>query len=260
MGTDWIMRDPSGVRLASFSGNGYPLLNADGSRVLVVNADLTGAMEVDKNGETAWSRDFPAILTSLSLEGNFLLVGLLNGSVQLLNKNGVPIYQGLIGPSRIPVVYGCAVTRDGSFIASVSGIGPQMLTVLSRNGSSYTSTLKIPLLSDYRREVRMGFSPDSRYLFYEAGDAVGMVEPRAGWLSSIPLPGKLAGSVFLGDTRGAAFAARSGERVNLRLVSPFLATLSSESFSSGDLFLGAIDGQLLLGVGGRLLRVDIGAL
>ncbi len=260
MGTDWIIRDPLGGRLGSFSGNGYPLLNAEGSRMLVVNADLTGLAEVDKNGDTAWSRDFPAILTSLSLQGDYLLVGLLNGSLQLLNRSGVPVYQGPPGPSRIPVIYGCAVAGDGSFLASVSGIGPQVLSIMGRNGSTYSSALRIQLSTDYRREVRMGFSPDSRYLFYEAANSVGMVEPRSGWSSSVELPGKLAGSAFLDDARVAAFAARDGGRVNLRIVSPFLATLSSESFAAGNVFLGTIDGQPLLGIDGRLLRVDIEAL
>ena len=256
-GTDWIVRDPRGQRVTSFSGNGYPLLSADGNRVLVVNSDLTGLFEVDRNGDPAWSRDFPAIMTSISIQGDFLLIGLLNGSLQLLNRGGVPLYQGAPGPSRIPVVYGCAVARSGSFIASVSGIGPQALTVLGRSGSTYTIALRAALSTDFRREVRMGFCPDSRYLFYEAGDAVGLVEPQDGRLSTVPLRGLLAGSAFLQDARIAAFAARDGQRVNVNLISPFLRTLSSESFPAGDLFLGAVDGQLLLGVDGRLMRVDV---
>ena len=260
MGTDWIMRDPQGERIASFSGNGYPLLSADGRRVLIVNSDLTSVQELDRNGDAEWSRDFPAILTSVSLQDDYLLVGLLDGTLQLLNKHGAPIYQATPGHSRIPVTYGCAVAPDGSFIASVSGIGPQVLTVLGRNGSSYERTLRLMLPTDYRREVRMGFAPDSRYLFYEGVDVVGLVEPEAGRLLPITLPGWLAGSAFLGESRVAAFAARVGQRVNLRLLSPFLAPVSSESFPAGDLFLGDVDGQLLLGVDGRLLRVDVEAL
>ena len=106
----------------------------------------------------------------------------------------------------------------------------------------------------------MGFAPDSRYLFYEAGDAVGLVEPREGRLSTVPLRGLLAGSAFLQEARIVAFAARDGQRANVSLISPFLRTLSSESFPAGELFLGAVEGQLLLGVDGRLMRVDVEAL
>jgi hypothetical protein len=260
MGTDWILRDPRGERVASFSGNGYPVLSEDGRRVLVVSADLTGLQELDKSWDTAWSRDFPAIMTSVSLQGNFLLVGLLNGSLQLLNRNGAPIYQAPPGHSRIPVIYGCSVAPDGSALASVSGIGPQELTVLSRSGSSYARVLRVTLPTEFRREVRMRFSPDSRCLFFESAGSVGLAEPGAGRVSAIPLPGRLAGAAFVDDSRVAAFLSRDGQRANLRLALPFLLTFSAESFAASDIFLGAIDDQLLLGVDGRLMRVDVEAL
>ncbi|HVP19170.1 MAG TPA: hypothetical protein VMU36_09250 [Spirochaetia bacterium] len=260
VGTDWIMRDPHGARLLAFSGFGYPLLSPDGRRVLVVSPDSTGLREVDGNGDTAWSRDFPATMTSVSLQGDFLLVGLLNGSLQLLGRNGRPIFQAPPSPSRIPVIYGCAVTNDGAFIASVSGLEPQVLTVLGRNGLSYTGALREILSTDYRREVRVGFSPDSRCLYYEDGRGVGLVEPSSGRTSSLSFSGKLAGCAFLKIGGLAAFAGRDGGRVDLRVVSPFVATFSSETFTAGDFFLGTIGGQLLLGLDGRLLRVDIKAL
>ena len=260
MGTDWIFRDPQGERVASFSGNGYPVLSDDGGRILVVTNDLTGLQELDKNGDPVWKRDFPAILTSVSLRGDFLLVGLLNGSLQLLNRNGAPVFQAPPGKSHIPVIYGCAVAPDGSALASISGIGPQELAILGRSGSSYARTLRVTLPTDFRREVRMGFSPDSSCLFYETAGAVGLAEPGTGRLSSVQLPGRLAGAAFLDDSRVAAFVSRDGQRASLRLVRPFLLTFSQESFPADNLFVGAIDDQLLLGVDNRLMRVDIQAL
>jgi len=257
MGTDWIMRDQRGERIASFSGNGYPVLSDDGSRILIVSQDLTALKELDRNGSVVWSRDFPAILTCLSIQGDYLLVGLLNGTLQLLNRSGTPIYQVSLGQSRISVTYGCTVAPDGSFLACVSGIQPQALTVMGRSGSSYSRTLRLTLATDYRREVRMGFSPDSHYLFYEASDAVGLVEPQRGWRMQVPLLGRLEGAAFLENSRTAAFVARDGQQVDLQLVSPFLAGISSETFSARDLYVGAVDGQLLLGVDGRLMRVDV---
>lgn len=260
VGTDWIMRDARGARLVAFSGIGYPMLSPDGRRILVVNPDQTGLREVDGNGDTAWSRDFPATVTSVSLQGDFLLVGLLNGALQLIGRTGRLIFLAPPGPSRIPVIYGCAVANDGSFIASVSGIEPQVLTVLGRSGVSYTGVLREILPTDYRREVRIGFSPDSRCLYYEDGRGVGFAAPSSGRISSLSLSGRLAGSAFLKAAGVAAFAGREGGHVDLRLVCPFVSPLCAEAFSAGDFFLGTIDGQLLLGMDGRLLRVDIEAL
>ena len=256
VGTDWIMRDPRGGRLLAFSGYGYPLLSEDGQRVLVVDPDMTGVLEVDGNGDMAWSRDFPAILTSLSVEPDFLAAGMLNGSLQLLGRHGTPLFQVSPASGRVATVYGCGVAPDGSYLASVSGTRPQVLTVLGRRGSSYAESLRVPLGTDYRREIRTGFSPDSRYFYYESASAVGLVEPSSGRLSSVALGGNLAGRSFLGNGL-AAFASHDGGRVSLHLVRPFVATIDSEGFRAGDLFLGAIGGQLLLGMDSQLLRVEI---
>ena len=260
VGTDWIMLDPKGQRLLSFSGNGYPVLSADGSRMLIAGSDLAGLVDVDGNGDTAWSREFPAVITSLSIQDDYLLVGLLNGTIQLLNRHGVPVYQGAPGGSRIAVVYGCSVSANGDLIAVVSGIGPQMLTVLAKSASTFTVLEKSVIPTDFRREVRTRFSNDSRYLVYEKESGAGLFDPEEKRFSSIALPGTLAGMAFLRQGRITALASIDANRVALRVVRPFVAGISSETFSAADLFVGTIDGQLLLGIDGRLLRVNVEAL
>ncbi len=261
MGTDWLMLDPRGGRRLSFSGNGYPVLSEDGSRVFVVSPDLEGIREIDgSNGDPAWQRDFPAVITSLSLDADHLLVGLLNGTLQLLTRHGAPVFQTALGGSRIPVVYGCSVSRDGSMIASVSGIDPQVLTILARSGSSYSVMEKHAMRTDFRREARITFSADSRYLVFEDRDAVGLFEPEEKRFARIGMPGNLAATAFLQDGRVAALASERGNHVDLRLVAPFLTSIGSESFTAADFSLGTVDGQLLLGIDGRLLRVDVGEL
>ena len=91
LGTDWILQDSSGQRLASFSGSGYPLLGPDGNRIFNVKTDLSGIIELDKSGGTLWERDFPALMTTISLQGDSLVVGLLNGSLLLINRQGSPL-------------------------------------------------------------------------------------------------------------------------------------------------------------------------
>ena len=95
---------------------------------------------------------------------------------------------------------------------------------------------------------------------YESRQAAGLFDPEERRYASIALPGALAGMAFLDEGRVAALASVDANRVELRLVEPFLAGISSETFSAADLFVGTIAGQLLLGIDGRLLRVDVEAL
>jgi hypothetical protein len=260
LGTDWILQDISGRRLASFSGSGYPLLGPEGSRVFNVKADLSGIIELDQSGAALWERDFPALMTTLSIQGDSLLVGLLNGSLLLINRQGLPLFEYSPGGSRIPVILGSAMAPDNSLIAAVSGISPQFFTVLRRQGSGYAPLAPLSLPSDYRREVRMGFSPDSRFCFIEGKSGAGLFDPGAQTLRWVSLRGRLAGAAFPGHGRLAALASTEGGRAQLVIEPPAGVPVYREEFAAHEVSLGSIDGQLLLGWDGELLRIDIEAM
>ena len=260
LGTNWILQDARGARVLSFSGQGYPLLSSDGARIFIVKADLSGIIELDRTGEAAWSRDFPALMTSASIPGDSLLIGLLNGTLLLLNGKGSPVYEHAVGGSRLPVILGAAISPDGSLIASVSGIAPQLLTVLRRQGQGFGEMDREVLVSDFRREVRVSFSPDSRYLFIEGERAMGLFDPAAPRLAWLPLQGAISDICFPGGGRLTAVAARDGSVVELRILHPFTAPIMKETFSAQQLFLGTVEGDLLVGMDGRLLRIGLEAL
>jgi hypothetical protein len=260
LGTDWILQDTAGRRITSFSGSGYPLLGPDGTRIFNVKSDLSGIIELDRSGGTLWGRDFPAPMTSASIQGDFLLVGLMNGSLHLINRQGSPVFESSPGGSRIPVVLGTALSPDGTFIAAVCGIGPQKLVVFRRHNGGYAPLPVRELASDYRREVRMGFSPDSRYLFFESPDGAGLYDPAAQELRLAGVRGRLYGAGFPGHAKVAAFAAMDSGRAQVVIQPPSGAALYREDLTAHELSVGTIDGQLLLGWDGQFLRVDVEAM
>jgi hypothetical protein len=260
LGTDWIVQDEQGRRVLSFSGYGYPILSDDGGRLFIVKSDLSGLIEMDRNGDPVWSRDFPAMMTSLSLQKERVLVGLLNGSLLVLDGKGAPVFENAPGGSRIPAIFGAALSPDGTTLASISGIDPQYFTVLKRDGSSYSGLARTVPGTDFRREARMQFSPDSRYLLIEGKNAPGLFDPESRQLSWSDLRGPLVGVSFPGKGKYAVFASREGAVVHLQILSPFTFPILRETFSAQQFFLGDIDGQILLGLDGRLLRIDLEAL
>ena len=235
LSTDWILRDVTGARVTSFSGSGYPLLSPEGSR-------------------------FFNVMTSAAIRGDAVVVGLLDGTLLLLNRQGSPVFTDPPGPARIPVIMGAAVANDGSLIASLGGIDPQYLSVLRRRGSGFQPVARQAVASDFRREVRIAFSPDARFLVFEAKDGADIFDPAAPRLSAVGLRGALAGIAFPGAGRYAAVAGEDGTHADLAIVSPSGVPLVHESFSAARLFLGSVDGQLLLAWDGMLARIDVGAL
>ncbi|MGA2976084.1 MAG: hypothetical protein ABSF77_12305 [Spirochaetia bacterium] len=257
LGTDWIVQSPGGGRILSFSGNGYPLLSPEGDRIFNVKSDLSGLIELDSSGETLWSRDFPAMMTSISLHGDSLLVGLLNGTLVLLNRKGYPVLEYAPAGSRIPVIVGDAVSADGSLIASISGIDPQYLTVIRRRAAGQTALARLVLSSDFRREARMAFSPDARFLLFETEQGAGLFDPGSRRTSWVMLRGALSGMAFAAAGRYAALSAQDGARAELAIIDPFNRPLYRESFAARELTLGSVGNQILIAWEGWLLRVNV---
>ena len=260
LGTDWILQDSAGRPVSGFSGSGYPLLSPDGSRLFMVKTDLSGLRECDRGGETLWDRDFPTLVTCLSVQGDRVLVGLLDGSLHALNRQGSPVFDYAPAGSRVPVMVGCAVSPDGSHAAAVSGIDPQYLTVLARRDTGFTPDWKTPLPDQFRREVRVNFSGDARLLLVEGLGRAGLVDVGHRGLRWIAVQGALAGAAFPDGGRGVALLSRDGATARLVIEPSSGAAVCREQFPARDVFVGSIDGQLLLGLDGRLLRIDLEAL
>jgi hypothetical protein len=260
LSTDWILQDVAGARVASFSGSGYPLLSPEGGRLFNVKTDLSGIVEMDRNGEILWSRDFPAMITSAAVRGDSLVVGLLDGTLLLLNRQGTPVFTDPPGSARIPVILGEAVASDGALIASIGGIDPQYISVLRRQGSTFAPLARQPMASDFRREVRISFSPDAHFLVFEAKGGAGLFDTGAKRTSLVRLRGALSGISFPGGGRYAAVAGQDGTRADLAIVAPFGLQILRESFTAAQLFLGSIEGQLLMAWDGTLARIEVAAL
>jgi hypothetical protein len=260
LGTDWIMRGLDGKRLLSFSGDGYPLLSPDGGRLFIVKSDLSGLIELDANGDALWSRDFPSMITSVSLRGGALLVGLLNGSLMLLNAEGFPVMEQVPGQGRIPVILGCAVSADGALAACISGIDPQCLTVLRRQGDAHAVVSSLVLSSDFRREARMDFSPDARFLVYETERGAGLFDTGSRRTAPAAMRGTLRGIAFPSGGRCVGLVSGNGVSAEIAILSPFAMPVCRQAFPARGLSLGGIDGQLLIAVDGWLLRVNVEAL
>jgi hypothetical protein len=258
LAADWVLQDPVGTRVSSFSGAGYPLLAPDTGRAFVVKSDLSGLTGVDDSGEAAWSRDFPSLLTSVSVRGTLLLAGLLDGSLQVLGPDGAAVFAGAPAPGRIPVILGTALAGDGSRAAVISGIDPQSLTVYARRGTGFVEESRQLLASDFRREVRIELAPGGRLAAFEGPSGAALYDPRARRLAALPLSGILQGIAFPGQGRFAAFVGGPpAGRERLVVVDPFVGTVFSAAFEARALGVGTIDGELLLGMDGRLLRLDV---
>jgi hypothetical protein len=171
---------------------GYPLF-MDG-RIFIISKDQTSLGEIDKSGTELWTYDFEAPLTCFDAAGGYVLTGTLDGMVDLLDREGKPVFPSFAPTgSRIPVILGCRISPDGSKLAIVSGIDKQRFLFLEWYGEGgYKVTFHDWLKGEgFRREVQLAFIDGGSRVVFELETGLGVYDVKSRSIVTLPLSGKL---------------------------------------------------------------------
>jgi hypothetical protein len=255
-----VMRDSSGRILSSIESQGYPILTA--GRYFVINTDRTELMELTDQGDTKWQNDFGSMITCMGATKALAVVGLLDGSIAVVDGSGRTVTAYAPGGSRVQVIYGCAISDDGSRIALVSGLDPQKLVLLSRARGGYRPYSVLNLETSFRSAVFVNFLPGVPYVYYEGAGSAGYVSISGRQIGTLPLRGTVR-AVSLGPksllfllSSSAADSSGKGPQSELTVVRPPNSIVARSTFPGGNLFLRSIGSAIYLGVDRTLMRLN----
>ncbi|GAB1481680.1 hypothetical protein MASR2M78_04950 [Treponema sp.] len=244
-----------GELLLRSTERGYPFL-AD-SRVFILSSEQNSIISLDSNGKSLWRRDFPSTITCADAAAGLLLVGLLDGSIELIDTRGNAVFTFEPGGSRLPVIVAARLSSDAQHIALVSGIDPQRFLLLDRSGSSYKVAYHEFLEKGFRRPVLAAFLDGDDTLVFETDGGLGVLRRGDKKSYFVPLLGEIRcieneakdGRLFL-------ILARDGKRelVGLRLPNQ---VFMRAPYTSDEDFLERRENRLYLGGGDALVALDI---
>jgi hypothetical protein len=250
-----VFRNFRGEFEFSIKSYGYPLLESSGQVLYSINTDRSGMKRIDSEGQTLWSRSYPTLLTTIALAGEQCLLGLMDGRALLIDGEGDILYQHNPDASRIPIVLGAAVSEDGNKIALICGIDPQTLIVVQRRAEEFVPDFVQELDSDFRREVQVRFAPDTRFLFYEVEDGLGILDARKKSIGGVTASGVLQSMDSGPEFSAAAFRLAEGSK--LVIFRPLDSVLLSREIAAEQVYVKVIGSSLILGLNGVLLRADL---
>ena len=153
------------------------------------------------------------------------------------------------------VVLGTDITSDGSQIALISGIDPQKLTLLRRQGQQLVVQNTLKLSSDFRREVMLQFDPQGRYLHFEAEGGLGVLDINNEIVLSIPALGVMKYLDCGNEFSAASFQNESGSL--LVVFRPQGTVMLSRKLEARQLYVKILENSLILGLEEFLLRADL---
>jgi hypothetical protein len=244
----------------SGSAQGYPLYLDD--RLFLVGKDGNSLIALDGEGKALWSYEFAAPLTCVDAAAGFILSGSLEGGVEILNREGQRFYFFEPGGSRISIILGCAVSRDGRQLGIISGIDDQRFLLLEQYGDPGRGEFRVvyhEFLGDgFRRPVHISFIDNDNRVIFERQGGIGVYDLRNRVSRTVPLDGAIqaldtdgSGGIFFTVN---ALPGRQKELVGVKL--PGTIVLKAP-FRSDDAYLYRSGSRLYLGGGNALVALEL---
>ncbi|MDR1252143.1 MAG: WD40 repeat domain-containing protein [Treponema sp.] len=239
--------------------DGYPCF-LDG-RIFIVGSEQNALSELDSSGNVLWTYEFPAPLTCIDAASGLVLTGSIDGVVEVLDNAGKRVFFFEPGGSRYAVIPGCAISRDGSRLAVISGLDDQRFLLLERFGGENVEYKVIyhDFLEDgFRRPVHITFIDQDRWIVFEREEGIGVYEISSRQGTKVPLEGEITA---IDQTGGdglffliTSLPAGRKELVGLRLPGRIVMRAP---FKSGGAFLDRIGSRLFIGGGSTLAAFEL---
>ncbi|MHC6201593.1 WD40 repeat domain-containing protein [Breznakiellaceae bacterium SP9] len=238
--------------------NGYPLF-LDG-KVYILSSERNSLSSLNSQGEVLWRHDYGAPLTCFAAGGGFILSGSVDGIIELINAEGrtsSPTFEP--GGSRIPVILGCAISRDAAHIALIAGIDDQRFLLLERFEDTYKVSYHEFLKDGFRRPVFIDFIEGDRMVAFEREEGLGVYEVNYRTSHIIPLEGTIMDMDSSGDAK-VLFLVTSLSDTDKRLVEIRLpdTIIMQAPFKSRNEYLVRNKNQLIVGSDSALVAFEIG--
>jgi hypothetical protein len=243
---------------------GYPFFLDEGrgqGRIFIVGSEQNSISETDVSGAVLWTYEFAAQLTCVDAAAGLLLAGSLDGSIVIIDSTGGKVFSFEPGGSRFPVILGCALSRDGSALAVISGIDNQRFLYLEQFGSS-SGDYKVvyhEFLSDgFRRPVFTSFVDNDRWVIFERIGGLGFYEAGSRQTAKVALDGEIS-AIDQSGGQGLIFTVISRPENRKELAGIMLPdrVMVAAPFKSDDIFLGRAGARLLIGGGQTIISFEL---
>lgn len=141
----------------------------------IVSFDMYRSItEWDSRRNKLWSRSLPSALSSISLGTSRMVLGFMDGSIQILDNQGQLIQEYRPGGSRVEIIYAVALSVDESSIALISGLSPQRFLVLEQKQNDYRPVFHENLDTQYRRPILLAHSAKNNTFYFETETGVAL--------------------------------------------------------------------------------------
>ena len=161
-----IINRNDGSFVTNLKTDGFPFFIDE--RLFVVSANSKRVSEWNIDGNNLFTFENESELTSCDANKNIFIIGTVDGSVTVIDKEKKA--EKLLKPelSRINAVYGIAVSDNSDFIAMITGIDPQYMIIMKKKNNKYNRFYTYQFADNLRYSRYISFFNNDRYLCFES--------------------------------------------------------------------------------------------
>lgn len=158
----------SDLSQVNYQSTGWPLQIA--GRVFLYDAAGASIEERDYQGNLLWEKDINSFLTTISATEDRLLLGTVDGTCILLDKNGREVFSYTPEFGGFAVIVGAVLSADGKTFAVISGKEPQRLEVFRLVGDEEKGAIESELF--YSEDLTISFGRPIKIFFEESEETL----------------------------------------------------------------------------------------
>ncbi len=146
----------------------YPFLTLNNNIILLLTGENAGHGILNTQGDVLAEPVSSGMFSTtfdISSKTNIIIIGYINGNIKIFNENLEELWFKKFSDSRINIVKKVSASSKGNYFAVLSGLEPECLNILNKNG---TPEFKYLTGENRRRPVEMKFSGNEKYLIEES--------------------------------------------------------------------------------------------
>ncbi|MCR4733464.1 MAG: hypothetical protein K5829_00450 [Treponema sp.] len=174
-GDDISIYDRKGDLYSTIKASGFPYFEND--NLFVFLSGGSSFAKYSTNGNLLWLYEGVFPITAFSSNQKYTAVGFVDGIIKLFdNSNGSSIMTYEPAGSNYPIILGLSVSKDGQYIASVSGQEEQRF-VIAKNENNKSKIIYHEFLnSEITRRTQVYFSEDGKRVLFDCGGRLGIYD------------------------------------------------------------------------------------
>ncbi|MBU0956352.1 MAG: hypothetical protein KKI09_13060 [Spirochaetes bacterium] len=167
-----ILQQPDSTSIAELPLGSVPFFS--GESLFAVSADALSLQHYNQAGIRLWSYELSSHVSAFARGRTLTALGMLDGSIDVVDQAGQQQLRFYPGGSRLEVLLGLAISEEGDYIASLSGLDPQRLVVLGRGEGGYRVVSHRYLETAFRTPSSVAILPGAPYVVYRDAGGVGV--------------------------------------------------------------------------------------